>query len=63
MILKSVGNDVQAGGNVTSRPPEVLGMKISEMRISKAKSKEKFFRKAIAETLLGALHSLRWSNR
>lgn len=35
-----MGNDVQAAGKVTSRPPEGLGMKISEMRVLKAKSKE-----------------------
>lgn len=31
---------MQAAGKVTSRPPEGLGMKISEMRVLKAKSKE-----------------------
>lgn len=33
-------NDAWAGGKVTSRPAEVLGMEISEMRGSKAKNKE-----------------------
>lgn len=33
-------NDVWTGGKVTARPAEMLGLEISEMRISKAKNKE-----------------------
>jgi len=32
--------EVWTGGKVRSRPAEVLGMEISEMRVSKAKNKE-----------------------
>lgn len=55
MKLKSVGSDVQAGGKVISRPPEVLGMKISEMRVSKAKSKEKLSQESNCRNSAGCI--------
>lgn len=55
MKVKSVGNDVQAGGKVTSRPPESLGMKISEMRASKSKSEEKLSQESNCRNSAGCI--------
>lgn len=50
-----MGSDVQAGGKVISRPPEVLGMKISEMRVSKAKNKEKLSQESNCRNSAGCI--------
>lgn len=50
-----MGNDVQAGGKVTSRPPEWLGMKISEMRASKSKSEEKLSQESNCRNSAGCI--------